>query len=276
MTTEFNLSTPPLLFSAISLILLAYTNRFLSYASTVRNLKERYENNPEGEPTSLKQIENLYRRLDLIRWMQVLGASSLLVSLVAMFLYYLEWNVAGGVVFGVGMVLLALSLCVCIWEIQISVKALNLSLQSIRRERSGSLRQRPDDARRTATIRRARKLLPSPQLLLSLRRSSPTKVSRAVVVSPVRSVVSAKNVMIARSAASAVSRIVPSVAMTSPSALLAKVVAMATTAVTTMVMVAITITATEAITTATIAVSAPNVRSAPSATMKLPSSLPLR
>ena len=59
--------------------------------------------------------------------MQVLGASSLLVSLVAMFLYYLEWNVAGGVVFGVGMVLLALSLCVCIWEIQISVKALNLS-----------------------------------------------------------------------------------------------------------------------------------------------------
>ncbi len=92
MTTEFNLSTPPLLFSAISLILLAYTNRFLSYASTVRSLKERYENNPEGEPTSLKQIENLYRRLDLIRWMQVLGASSLLVSLVAMFLYYLEWR----------------------------------------------------------------------------------------------------------------------------------------------------------------------------------------
>ena len=65
MTTEFNLSTPPLLFSAISLILLAYTNRFLSYASTVRSLKERYENNPEGEPTSLKQIENLYRRLAL-------------------------------------------------------------------------------------------------------------------------------------------------------------------------------------------------------------------
>ena len=64
----------------------------------MRSLKERYENNPEGEPTSLKQIENLYRRLDLIRWMQVLGASSLLVSLVAMFLYYLEWNVAGGVV----------------------------------------------------------------------------------------------------------------------------------------------------------------------------------
>jgi len=94
MTTEFNLSTPPLLFSAISLILLAYTNRFLSYASTVRNLKERYESNPESEPTSLKQIENLYRRLDLIRWMQVLGASSLLVSLVAMFLYYLEWNLA--------------------------------------------------------------------------------------------------------------------------------------------------------------------------------------
>ena len=142
---ELNLTTPSLLFSAISLILLAYTNRFLSYASIVRNLKEKYESNPEGEATSLAQIDNLYRRLNLIRAMQILGVSSLLVCLAAMFFYYLEWNLLGGWVFGLGMVLLALSLCLCIWEIQISVEALNLNLRSLKKEIAPSLRRRPDD-----------------------------------------------------------------------------------------------------------------------------------
>lgn len=142
---ELNLTTPSLLFSAISLILLAYTNRFLSYASIVRHLKEKYENDPEAETTSLAQIDNLYRRLNLIRAMQILGAGSLLVCLAAMFFYYLEWNLLGGWVFGLGMVLLALSLCLCIWEIQISVEALNLNLRSLKKEMTPSLRRRPDD-----------------------------------------------------------------------------------------------------------------------------------
>ena len=39
---ELTLTTPALLFSAVSLILLAYTNRFLSYAQLVRTLRDRY------------------------------------------------------------------------------------------------------------------------------------------------------------------------------------------------------------------------------------------
>lgn len=39
---ELTLTTPALLFSAVSLILLAYTNRFLSYAQLVRQLRDRY------------------------------------------------------------------------------------------------------------------------------------------------------------------------------------------------------------------------------------------
>jgi hypothetical protein len=39
---QLSLTTPALLFSAISLLLLAYTNRFLAYASVVRNLHARY------------------------------------------------------------------------------------------------------------------------------------------------------------------------------------------------------------------------------------------
>ena len=39
---ELSLTTPALLFSAISLIMLAYTNRFLAYAAVIRNLHDIY------------------------------------------------------------------------------------------------------------------------------------------------------------------------------------------------------------------------------------------
>ncbi len=84
--TELTLTTPSLLFSAISLILLAYTNRFLSYASVVRQLKDNYDSNPNNDPTTLAQIDNLVTRLKLIRAMQIFGASSLLFSTAAMFI----------------------------------------------------------------------------------------------------------------------------------------------------------------------------------------------
>ena len=58
---ELNLSTPALLFSAVSLILLAYTNRFLSYAQLVRTLKEQYVQ--KHSEVTAAQIDNLRRRL---------------------------------------------------------------------------------------------------------------------------------------------------------------------------------------------------------------------
>ena len=70
---ELNLSTPALLFSAVSLILLAYTNRFLSYAQLVRTLKEQYVQ--KHSEVTAAQIDNLRRRLYLTRSMQVLGIS---------------------------------------------------------------------------------------------------------------------------------------------------------------------------------------------------------
>ena len=72
---ELTLTTPALLFSAVSLILLAYTNRFLSYAQLVRTLKEQYLQHPSK--VTQAQIDNLRRRLHLTRTMQALGVSSL-------------------------------------------------------------------------------------------------------------------------------------------------------------------------------------------------------
>lgn len=126
---EFSLTTPALLFSAVSLIMLAYTNRFLSYAQLVRNLKEQYLQN-RSEVTAA-QIENLRKRLYLTRSMQILGISSLFFCVVSMFLAYIDFRILSAYVFGLALLLLIASLAVSIREIQISVKALEIHLQDI-------------------------------------------------------------------------------------------------------------------------------------------------
>ena len=124
-----DLTTPSLLFSAISLILLAYTNRFLSYASVVRALKEKHQQT--HDPKYIAQIANLRKRLYLTRSMQILGILSLLLCVIAMFFIYVSWQVFAAWIFGIALLLLAASLCVCIWEINISVKALEIHLEDI-------------------------------------------------------------------------------------------------------------------------------------------------
>lgn len=124
-----DLTTPSLLLSAISLILLAYTNRFLSYASVVRALKEKHQQT--HDPKDIAQIANLRKRLYLTRSMQILGILSLLLCVIAMFFIYVSWQVFAAWIFGIALLLLAASLCVCIWEINISVKALEIHLEDI-------------------------------------------------------------------------------------------------------------------------------------------------
>ena len=126
---ELTLTTPALLFSAVSLILLAYTNRFLSYAQLVRTLKDQYIKN-HSEVTAA-QIQNLRRRLYLTRSMQILGISSLFFCVITMFLIFIGLYMLSIYVFGLALLLLIGSLGISIWEIQISVKALELHLKDM-------------------------------------------------------------------------------------------------------------------------------------------------
>lgn len=126
---ELNLSTPALLFSAVSLILLAYTNRFLSYAQLVRTLKEQYVQ--KHSEVTATQIDNLRRRLYLTRSMQVLGISSLFLCVITMFLIYIGFHTTAVYVFGIALLLLIASLGISIWEIHISVKALEIHLRDM-------------------------------------------------------------------------------------------------------------------------------------------------
>lgn len=126
---ELTLTTPALLFSAVSLILLAYTNRFLAYAQVVRNLHADFKK--KQDTALLGQIRNLRRRLRLTQLMQVLGISSLLLCVFCMFLIYVHFQIFAEIVFGIALVLLILSLAISIREIQISVKALDLHLSDM-------------------------------------------------------------------------------------------------------------------------------------------------
>ena len=126
---RITLATPALLFSAISLLMLAFTNRFLALASLVRSLHAVYKERPDELLHG--QIRNLRTRLDLIRWMQLAGIASLLLCVLSMFLIYLGSTGAAELVFGLGLVLMIASLSLSIWEIQISVEALDLHLSDI-------------------------------------------------------------------------------------------------------------------------------------------------
>ena len=132
LSQELSLTTPSLLFSAISLILLAYTNRFISYAQLIRILKEQYLKDKNLQ--MIPQIKNLRRRLYLTQLMQILGIASLLFCVVSMFFIFISNFLLGSYIFGIALLLLAASLCICIWEINISVKALEIHLSDIESE----------------------------------------------------------------------------------------------------------------------------------------------
>ena len=124
-----DLTTPSLLFSAISLILLAYTNRFLAYTNVIRTLVEKHRK--EKDTRDIAQIANLRKRLSLIRAMQIFGITSLLLCVVAMFFVYISIQIIAAWIFGVALLSLAISLGLCIWEINISVRALDIHLKEL-------------------------------------------------------------------------------------------------------------------------------------------------
>ena len=126
---QLTLTTPALLFSAISLIMLAYTNRFLAYASVIRNLHDKYLK--EKDDSLLRQINNLKLRLNLTRWMQIFGITSLLFCVLTMFLIYVKLNSLAVWAFGLGLILLLISLLLLIREIQISSEALQHHIADI-------------------------------------------------------------------------------------------------------------------------------------------------
>ncbi len=135
---ELNLATPALLFPAISLLLLAYTNRFLALANLVRELHARWR--AESEDGIRGQIENLKKRIRIIKSMQLLGVSSFFFCVLTMLLIFFRLSLAAEAVFAFALMLLLASLGLSIQELFISADALDILLDSSagRNDRAGT------------------------------------------------------------------------------------------------------------------------------------------
>ena len=129
---DLSITTPALLFPAISLLLLAYTNRFLTIANLIRQLHSSYKAQPL--PETLGQIQNLRQRVILINKMQLYGITSLLLSVISMFLVFAKFEIAAYLVLGLSLVFLMISLTYTVREVQISVTSLNILLSDMEEE----------------------------------------------------------------------------------------------------------------------------------------------
>ncbi len=129
---QISVTTPALLFPAISLFMLAFTNRFLSLGGRVRSLHDQYRQ--EKHDSIIKQIENLRIRIHMIRRMQGYGVLSMLSCIFSMVCIFQEWSLAGQILFGLSLLFLITSLIISFMEIRISVRALDILLEDMERE----------------------------------------------------------------------------------------------------------------------------------------------
>lgn len=129
---SFSYNVPGLLFPAISLLMLAYTNRFLGLASVARHLVEMHGDMPDQSVQF--QIRNLRQRIQLIRYAQVLGVLSLVMCTMSLFLMFVSRHFLAQIAFGCALLLMLASLMVSLREIHLSARAIDVALAKISRD----------------------------------------------------------------------------------------------------------------------------------------------
>jgi Protein of unknown function (DUF2721) len=131
METQISINTPALLFPAITLLMLAYTNRFLALASLIRNLHTQYKQVGEERTIIREQIRNLNKRLSLVKQMQGSGIMSFFLCVLCMLFIFLDYQLLAYSVFGLSLLFLLLSLALSLNEIFISTRALEIELKDM-------------------------------------------------------------------------------------------------------------------------------------------------
>lgn len=129
MTQSLDYSAAGLLFPAISLLMLAYTNRFLGLAAVVRSLVSQYRHHPQHHIQ--EQVYNLKQRILLLRHAQVLGVLSLTACTACLLFLLLNYQILANILFGIAVVLMLVSLMTSLVEIYLSVRAITLELEHI-------------------------------------------------------------------------------------------------------------------------------------------------
>jgi len=129
MIPEITLTTPALLFPAISLLLVAYTNRFNALSSRIRSMSASYRTMPDQ--VLMLQMQSLRRRANIIRYMQGFGVGSLFMCVLCMFALFGGMLLLGKVIFAISLLMMLASLGYSLQEILLSVHAINLELNEL-------------------------------------------------------------------------------------------------------------------------------------------------
>lgn len=129
---DLQLTTPALLFPTISLLLLAYTNRYIAISNRIRLLHSTYKN--EVNDLILRQIKILKKRIYLIRNMQLFGIGGMFGAAMTMFLFYFGLDGLAQISFAGSLISILVSISLCSYEIYLSNKALMIQISDIEME----------------------------------------------------------------------------------------------------------------------------------------------
>ena len=124
---NLNITDPAIMFSGISLLFLAYTNRYLALASVIRSLNKELRH--QDEKNRFRQIENLHLRINLIKYMQAFAVISFLFCVFAMLTLFWENQFLGEVFFIMSLVTMIISLLISLTEILKSGESLKIEFE---------------------------------------------------------------------------------------------------------------------------------------------------
>lgn len=127
---DYSFTSSALVFPAISLLMLAYTQRFLTLSDLVRKIHDKYLSSDKQSDSLKYQIENLKKRLKIIQIMQIFGAGAFTLAIIAMLVYAINISLSLMIFLG-SLISLLISLGLLLYELQISVNALNIQLNEI-------------------------------------------------------------------------------------------------------------------------------------------------
>ncbi|MCL6263553.1 DUF2721 domain-containing protein [Craterilacuibacter sp. RT1T] len=123
------LATPGLLFPALCMLLIAYTNRFLALAGIIRNLCKEYQSARDRK--IILQISSLRRRLRLTQYMQLCCMAALLGCVLALFSILMRRPHYAYYSFSTSISLMLASLLLSLYELKLSSDALNILLADL-------------------------------------------------------------------------------------------------------------------------------------------------
>lgn len=123
---NLSITDPAFLFPGISLLFLAYTNRYLALANIIRALNSSVDEHDVNN--RIEQIRSLHLRIVLIKYMQAFGVLAFLFCVLAMLCLMFDEQHTGEVLFVGSLVCMVLSLSLSLTEILQSGKSLKIEL----------------------------------------------------------------------------------------------------------------------------------------------------